>query len=126
MNFRLLDFHLEEGMDMTRTDTHFEQVPIEIAQAVLHVERERRLQPETSQPATEQNGIQTRNDRKGYRMDSIDVFRTEPDGNVLWRGTASSLEEATARVRELAKTTPGEYLAVNLKSGEKVKIETGE
>ncbi len=56
-------------------------------------------------------------------MDSIDIFRTESDGNVLWRGTASHLEEATERVRELHKTTPGDYLAVNLQSGEKVKID---
>jgi hypothetical protein len=56
-------------------------------------------------------------------MDSIDIFRSEADGNVLWRGTASSLEEATERVRELHKSAPGEYLAVNLQSGEKVKID---
>jgi hypothetical protein len=56
-------------------------------------------------------------------MDSIDIFRAESDGNVLWRGTASNLEEATERVRELAKTSPGDYLAVNLQSGEKVKID---
>jgi hypothetical protein len=56
-------------------------------------------------------------------MDSIDIFRAESDGNVLWRGTAASMEEATERVRELAKTSPGDYLAVNLQSGQKVKID---
>jgi hypothetical protein len=56
-------------------------------------------------------------------MDSIDIFRSEADGNVLWRGTASSLEEATGRVREMNKSAPGDYLAVNLQSGEKVKID---
>jgi hypothetical protein len=56
-------------------------------------------------------------------MDSIDIFRSESDGNVVWRGTASTMEEATERVRELVKTAPGEYLAVNLQSGEKVKID---
>jgi hypothetical protein len=56
-------------------------------------------------------------------MDSIDIFRSEADGNVLWRGTASSLEEATERVREMNKSAPGDYLAVNLQSGEKVKID---
>jgi hypothetical protein len=53
----------------------------------------------------------------------IDIFCTESDGSYLWRGTASSLEEATERVRELAKSAPGDYLAVNLQSGEKIKID---
>lgn len=58
-------------------------------------------------------------------MDSpIDIFCTEPDGSYLWRGTASSFEEATERVRELARSAPGDYLAVNLQSGEKVKIDS--
>jgi hypothetical protein len=57
-------------------------------------------------------------------MDSqIDIFCTESDGSYLWRGTASSFEEAAERVREIAKTAPGDYLAVNLQSGEKVKID---
>jgi hypothetical protein len=57
-------------------------------------------------------------------MDSqIDIFCTESDGRYLWRGTARSFEEATERVREIAKTAPGDYLAVNLQSGEKVKID---
>jgi hypothetical protein len=57
-------------------------------------------------------------------MDSqIDIFCTESDGSYLWRGTASSFEEATERVRKLAKTAPGDYLAVNLQSGEKVRID---
>jgi hypothetical protein len=55
-------------------------------------------------------------------MESIDIFHSESDGSVVWRGTASTMEEATERVRELVKTAPGEYLAVNLQSGEKVKI----
>jgi hypothetical protein len=53
----------------------------------------------------------------------IDIFCVESDGGFLWRGTASSFEEATERVRELTKTSPGDYLAVNLQSGEKVKVD---
>ena len=57
-------------------------------------------------------------------MDSnIDIFCMESDGGYLWRGTASTFEEATQRVRELVKTAPGDYLAVNLQSGEKVTID---
>jgi hypothetical protein len=57
-------------------------------------------------------------------MDSqIDIFRTEADGNYLWRGTAASFEEAAQRVRELAKAVPGDYLVVNLQTGEKVTID---
>jgi hypothetical protein len=53
----------------------------------------------------------------------IDIFCTESDGSFLWRGTASSFEEATELVRELSTKAPGSYLAVNLLSGEKVKID---
>jgi hypothetical protein len=53
----------------------------------------------------------------------IDIFSTESDGNYLWRGTATSFQDATEVVRELAKSAPGTYLAVDLKSGEKVRID---
>jgi hypothetical protein len=41
---------------------------------------------------------------------------------MLWRGEAASLDQAKARVQELAKTWPADYLIVNLHSGLKIKM----
>ena len=55
----------------------------------------------------------------------FEIFLQEGDGNVLWRGSAESLENAKARVRELATTAPGQYLIWNHVSGERVVLEAG-
>jgi hypothetical protein len=52
----------------------------------------------------------------------FDIFRAETDGNMLWRGAAASLNEAKARVQEIAKTWPADYVIVNLQSGLRIKI----
>jgi hypothetical protein len=52
----------------------------------------------------------------------FDIFRAETDGNMIWRGAATSLDEAKARVQELAKTWPADYLIVNLQSGLKIPM----
>lgn len=52
----------------------------------------------------------------------FDIFRTETDGQMIWRGAAASLEEAKARVQESAKSCPGGYMIVNLRSGLRITI----
>jgi hypothetical protein len=64
MNGRLLAFPLEGGPDMQRTNTHFEQVPLEVVLAILEVEKERHVTPETPQTSGEQAKSQPRTDRK--------------------------------------------------------------
>ena len=51
-------------------------------------------------------------------MPPFEIFLKEPDGGVLWRGSAESLEDAKARVTELARKTPGDYLVWNYKTGD--------
>jgi hypothetical protein len=46
----------------------------------------------------------------------LDIFRLESCG-VLWLESAASRECAKARVQELAVRSPGEYLVVNLVTG---------
>jgi hypothetical protein len=46
----------------------------------------------------------------------LDIFRLESSG-VLWLGSAASLEGAKVRVQELAARAPGEYLVVDLETG---------
>jgi hypothetical protein len=50
----------------------------------------------------------------------LDIFRTEPSGQVLWRGTAATLEEARARIQELSVSSPGDYLILNPNTGDKI------
>jgi hypothetical protein len=49
------------------------------------------------------------------------VFRVEENG-LRWLESASSLAAATARVRELAAHSLGEYLVVDQRTGEKYAI----
>jgi sarcosine oxidase gamma subunit len=53
---------------------------------------------------------------------SFDIFRTEAEGSVLWCGSATTMEEAEARVREFAATSPGEYLILSHRTGNKLTI----
>jgi hypothetical protein len=57
---------------------------------------------------------------------TFDIFRTETDGQMIWRGAAASLEEAKARVQEFAKSCPDDYMIVNLLSGLRITIAASE
>jgi hypothetical protein len=52
----------------------------------------------------------------------FDIFRTETNGGVLWIESAATLESAKARVQELGKRSPGEYLLLNQETGNKLVI----
>ena len=53
--------------------------------------------------------------------DSVDVFRVEARG-VPWLESAPSIERATARVQELAMESPGEYLVLDQRTGNKYAV----
>jgi hypothetical protein len=53
----------------------------------------------------------------------FDIFQAETTGDVLWLGTAVSLDDAKARAREFALSSPGEYLVLNQKTGDKIVID---
>jgi hypothetical protein len=52
----------------------------------------------------------------------LDIFKTDPDGSVLWRGAAETLAAAKARIQSLALSSPGEYLVFNQHTGDRVSI----
>ena len=52
----------------------------------------------------------------------LDIFKTEPDGGVLWRGAAETLVAANAHIQKLAASSPGEYLILDQKTGEQVLV----
>jgi hypothetical protein len=55
----------------------------------------------------------------------FDIFQTEADGGVLWRGAAATMDEARGRIRELAAQSPGEYFVLNFATGSKIIVEPG-
>ena len=57
---------------------------------------------------------------------AFDIFRAEPDGGVLWRESAATIEEARSRARELAAVAPGEYFVLSLRTGRRLAIDPDE
>jgi hypothetical protein len=52
----------------------------------------------------------------------LDIFKTDPDGSVLWRGAAETLVAAKAYIKKWAVSSPGEYLVLNQHTGDRVSI----
>ena len=47
----------------------------------------------------------------------LDIFKTDLDGGVLWRGCAEDLVSAKKYIEKLAASAPGEYLILNQRTG---------
>jgi hypothetical protein len=54
----------------------------------------------------------------------FDIFQAETNGCVLWLESAATIEQAKARVQELAVYAPGEYLLFNQRTGDKLVVKT--
>jgi len=52
----------------------------------------------------------------------LDIFKTDLDGSVLWRGAVENVEAAKARIQMLAISSPGEYLILDQKTGQRVLV----
>jgi hypothetical protein len=52
----------------------------------------------------------------------LDIFKTDSDGNVLWRGAVETFEAAKACIKKLAVSSPGEYHVLNQKTGDRVHV----
>jgi hypothetical protein len=123
MNSSLLDFfETSKGETVvTKLQTHFEQVPLESIRGISEGER----QPKNDSPkkagfASQQGYGPIQNTKPAFPP--FDIFRTEEEGNLLWRGTAASFDEAKALVHEWAKSTPGEYVIVSLATGSRIVL----
>jgi len=55
----------------------------------------------------------------------LDIFRTDPDGSVLWLGAAASVAAAKARIAKLERSSPSEYLILDQVTGDKVRFLMG-
>ena len=54
----------------------------------------------------------------------LDIFKTDSDGSVLWRGAVESLVAAKLRIQRLALSAPGEYMILDQKTGQRVLVTT--
>lgn len=52
----------------------------------------------------------------------LDIFKTNTDGSVLWRGAVESLVVAKLRIQTLARFSPGEYLILDQRTGDLLRI----
>jgi hypothetical protein len=109
-------------MMMSKRKTHFEQVPLEVVKKIVE---EQPRQQETQQPnnSTKQSNatvIPTLQVKSS--LPEFDIFEKEAGGSVLWRQSAITLDEAKARVRELAKRSPTEYIVVSQRTGSQFVI----
>ena len=55
----------------------------------------------------------------------LDVFKTYSDGSVIWRGAAETFRAAKAYIKELAASSPGEYLVLDQSTGSRVFVTRG-
>jgi len=53
---------------------------------------------------------------------SLDVFRIQVEGGVRWIGSAENLEAAKALIKAESAKQPGDFLVVNLETGDKMEI----
>lgn len=44
----------------------------------------------------------------------LDIFLIRPGGELVWRGSATSVDGALKSIGKLAKTSPGDYVVINL------------
>jgi hypothetical protein len=56
---------------------------------------------------------------------SLDIFKIDPGGRVLWRGAVETFVAAKARIQNLALSSvssPGEYLILDQDTGQRVLV----
>ena len=56
---------------------------------------------------------------------SVDIFKIDPGGRVLWRGAVETFVAAKARIQKLALSSvssPGEYLILDQDTGQRVLV----
>jgi hypothetical protein len=56
----------------------------------------------------------------------LDIFKTDPDGQVLWLGGIEGSGAAEGRIKELATSSPGEHLIVDQITEHKVWVMLGD
>jgi hypothetical protein len=115
---------------MLASKTHFEQIPLELVRKIV----EEQIRREKTTEQDQGTGKRTLEDLFGAQEQSIarerfmivpfDIFQTEPGGSLRWLEAAETLEDAKTRAQELALRAPGEYVILDLKTGNKIVIKS--
>jgi uncharacterized NAD(P)/FAD-binding protein YdhS len=66
--------------------------------------------------------VNQRSARVRAMIPPFEIFQSESDGNVLWRGTAASMDDAKSRIRELAAEAPGDFIIMSRRTGHKLVL----
>jgi hypothetical protein len=115
---------------MLKSKTHFEQVPLEIVRKMVEAQIRQAATIEQSQEGQKnlRDGFCEHESNQGSRwklmVDPFDIFQTETVGSLRWVEAAKSLEDAKARVQDLALRSPGEYIILDQKTGNKIAIKS--
>ncbi len=111
---------------MAKFKTHFEQVPLTSLQNILSTERGKNALISAGDRTGEFNRqLKPFIPRRNYEVPSVplfDVFKTEGNGDVIWRGASASMEEAKGLIQRLAIDAPGEYLILSHQTGDRLLI----
>jgi len=97
--------------------THFEQVPLES----IPKDCEREIRQLGQRSPVRELGLWKRENRVSA---PFDIFQTEAGGAALWCGIAGTLEEAKTHIGELAAVSPGEYVILNRRTGDRVVVQS--
>jgi len=54
----------------------------------------------------------------------FDIFRTNEDGSLLWRGEASDLNDARVRAQALARLEKTEYIIFSQRTGNRIVVKS--
>jgi hypothetical protein len=55
-------------------------------------------------------------------FEPLDIFRTNSDGSILWRGSVETLAAARAAIQKLAASAPGEYFILDQHTGKRISV----
>jgi hypothetical protein len=55
-------------------------------------------------------------------LEDLDIFRVEPNGQMLWQDTAATMELARLRIKILMVARPADYVIYNQETGEKIVV----
>jgi len=95
--------------------THFEQVPLESIP--------KDCEGEISLLRQRSHGRKLVLWKRENRVSApFDIFQAEAGGTALWCGTAGTLEEARTYIGELSVDSPGEYVILNRRTGDRVIV----
>ena len=115
---------------MQKNRTYFEQVPLDAIKQIVEEDirtakqKSRRLLIPEAEAVEEEILLTAADYRSGGQIMTapFDIFENEKTGTVLWVGSAATIEEARARIDQIAARSAADYLVLNQKTGNKVVI----